>query len=215
MDSNKENNAFASFEMMLAKSAVEFDRKLEKSRTEFEQEMRKLRESQAETAEQMKETDRKMQETSLQMKETDRMIKALAEQVAGVTKSNGLFAEDHFFSAFEKDKLNFIGEKYDKAVRGKGTIVNDQYDFVLINGKTAGIVEVKYKARKDDIEQALKKPDTFRVNFPEYKNHKIYLAIAALTIDATFEHECKKNGIAVIKQVGDKLVVNDKNLKVF
>ena len=53
------------------------------------------------------------------------------------------------------------------------------------------------------------------MNFPEYKNHKIYLAIAALTIDETFERECKKNGIAVIKQVGDKMVINDENLKVF
>jgi len=188
--------------------------------------LRELTEKQAETNRQMKENERviketqaetalQMKETDLKMKETDRMIKALAEQVSGVTKSNGLFAEDHFFSAFEKDKLNFIGEKYDKAVRGKGTIVNDQYDFVLINGKSAGIVEVKYKARKDDIEQALKKPGTFRINFPEYKNHKIYLAIAALTIDDTFEQECKRNGIAVIKQVGDKMVVNDENLKAF
>ena len=156
-----------------------------------------------------------LRELAEKQAETDRMIKALTEQVSGVAKSNGLFAEDHFFSAFEKDKLNFIGEKYDKAVRGKGTIINDQYDFVLINGKSAGIVEVKYKARKGDIEQALKKPYTFRVNFPEYKNHKIYLAIAALTIDETFEQECKKNGIAVIKQVGDKMVVNDENLKAF
>jgi hypothetical protein len=29
------------------------------------------------------------------------------------------------------------------------------------------------------------------------------------------EEECIKNGIAVIKQVGDTVVINDENLKVF
>ena len=86
---------------------------------------------------------------------------------------------------------------------------------MLINGKTAGIVEVKYKARKDDIAKTLKKVTTFRAIFPEYKNHKIYLAIAALAINETLERECNKQGIAVIKQVGEKVVVFDKNLKAF
>ena len=33
------------------------------------------------------------------------------------------------------------------------------------------------KARKEDIPKALKKVNTFRINFPEYQHHKIYLAM--------------------------------------
>jgi len=139
----------------------------------------------------------------------------LKEQVAGITKSNGDFAEEYFFNTFEKGEQNFFGEKFDRIIRGKGKIVEDEYDVVMINGKTAGIIEVKYRARKDDIAQALKKATTFRINFPEYRNHKIYLALAALTINVNLERECIKQGIAVIKQVGDKVIVYDKHLKAF
>jgi len=114
-------------------------------------------------------------------------INALTEQVTGITKSNGLFAENYFFNSFERDELNLFGEKYDKLLPGsKGKIVNDQYDFILVNGHTSTIIEVKYKAREGDIEKTLKKVETFRKNFPEYHKHKVYLAIAAMSIIKNF-----------------------------
>ena len=176
--------------------------------TLLEKNAQELRESRA-------EFDRRTAEFNKRSAEFDEKMNRLSEQIAGVTKSNGDFAEEYFFNAFEQDRLNFFGEKFDRMIRGKGKIVNDEYDVVLINGKTAGIIEVKYRARKTDIPKALKKAETFRINFPEYKNHKIYIAIAALTINATLEGECIKNGIAVIKQVGDKVIVYDKRLKAF
>ena len=147
--------------------------------------------------------------------ETDKQIKSLTEQVAGITKSNGDFAEDYFFNSFEKGQQNFFGEKFDRIIRGKGHIVEDEYDVVMLNGHSAGIIEVKYKARKEDISKALKKVDSFRANFPEYKNHKIYLALAALTFNEALQRECIKQGIVVIKQVGDTVIVYNKHLKAF
>jgi len=130
-------------------------------------------------------------------------------------KCTPFYNTSYFFNTFEKGEQNFFGEKFDRIIRGKGKIVEDEYDVVMINGKTAGIIEVKYRARKDDIAQALKKVTTFRINFPEYRNHKIYLAPAALTINVNLERECIKQGIAVIKQVGGKVIVYDKLLKAF
>jgi len=183
-----------------------------------------LTEKFAETDRQRKENERFLTEKfaatdrflSEKFAATDSKINALTEQVTGITKSNGLFAEDYFFNSFERGELNLFGEKYDKLLPGsKGKIVNDQYDFILVNGHTTTIIEVKYKARDGDIEKALKKVDTFRKNFPEYHKHKVYLAIAAMSITKNLENLCKKQGIAVIKQVGDKVVVYDENLKVF
>ena len=193
MGKNKEKepitpeSVLAAVKEMLAVSSEEFDRRLKKSQ---------------------EEQDKRSAELDLQLKQ-------LTQQVSGISKSNGLFAEDFSLSSFKRDDLNFFGEQFDKVIRGKGTIVQDEYDFVLINDKTTAIIEVTYKARNDDIEQALKKVDTFRINFPEYRHHKIYLAIAALSIDERLERECLKQGIAVIKEVGDKIVVYDKNLKAF
>ena len=144
---------------------VETDQLIKRLQAEAADAQTKAAKAQAEVAEESKRNNQEIRalqaETDRQIKksqaETDRLIKALTEQVTGISNSNGIVAEDYFFNSFHKDKLNFFGEKFDKAIRGKGSIVNDEYDFILINGKTAGIVEVKYKARKDDIPKALKK----------------------------------------------------------
>jgi Icc-related predicted phosphoesterase len=89
------------------------------------------------------------------------------------------------------------------------------YDILLLNGKSIGIVEVKYKAHENDVSKVLRKAETFRVNFPEYAGHKIYLGLATLSFYPELEQGCINEGIAVVKQVGDTVVINDKHLKVF
>jgi len=41
------------------------------------------------------------------------------------------------------------------------------------------------------------------------------LGLASFVFDEAVEKECRENGIAVIKQVGDSVVVYDENLKTF
>ena len=85
----------------------------------------------------------------------------------------------------------------------------------MLNGQSIGIVETKFKAHENDIPKVLKKAQTFRVNFPEYKDHKVFLGLATMAFYPELEQECKKQGIAIVKQVGDAVVINDKHLKVF
>jgi hypothetical protein len=85
----------------------------------------------------------------------------------------------------------------------------------LVNGKSVGIIEVKFKAHENDIPKVLKKAQTFRVNFPEYENHQVYLGLATLSFYDELENACKDAGIAIIKQVGDTVVIADEHLKVF
>jgi hypothetical protein len=56
---------------------------------------------------------------------------------------------------------------------------------------------------------------TFRENFPYYANHQVYLGLATLAFEENVEQDCVEKGIAVIKQVGDKVIINDKHLKAF
>ena len=77
------------------------------------------------------------------------------------------------------------------------------------------IIEVKYKAHTNDIPTVLKKAETFRILYPEYKDFKIYLGLASMSFYSELEQECIEQGIAVIKQIGDKVVINDTNLKAF
>jgi len=181
----------------------------EKSRANFDREMQEIRRIMQELAQSQKETDRKMQET-------DRKIKEVSQTVGGMGNSQGEFAEEYFFNAFENGKQNFFGEKFDEIRKNiKGIEQDDEYDILLINGKYIGIVEVKYKARETDIPKVLRKAETFRENFPKYQHHKIYLALASMSFYPEVEEACISAGIAIIKQVGETVVICDEHLKVF
>ena len=86
---------------------------------------------------------------------------------------------------------------------------------MLFNGRAVCIVEVKYKADSADVLQVLRKERTFRANFPEHSKKKLYLAMASMSFHPLTEKACSDNGIAIMKQVGNTLVVIDENLKVF
>ena len=165
-----------------------------------------------------KESAQSQEELRQSQKETDRIMKELQKTVGGITNHHGFFAEEYFYNSFEQGKQNFFGERFDeieKNVKGIRKDFKDEYDILLINGKSIGIIEVKFKAHESDIPSVLRKAETFRVNFPEYKNHKIYLGLATMAFYPELEQECINEGIAVIKQVGDTVVINDKHLKVF
>ena len=157
-------------------------------------------------------------ETDRQMQETDRRMKELQKRVGGMADNQGSFAEEYFFNSFEKDNRNFFGEKFDiinKHVTNYWQGLKDEYDIVLYNHASVALIEVKYKAHKNDIPTVLKKAETFRILFPHYKDFKIYLGIASMSFYDELEQECINQGIAMIKQVGDKVIINDTNLKVF
>jgi len=176
------------------KQIKEFREAVEKSRAEFEEEMKRYRET------------------------ADRQTQQLRKDIGGMAHNQGSFAEEYFFNAFENGKQNFFGEKFDsitKQLKGHWEGRDDEYDIVMFNHESVALVEVKYKAHENDIAQVLRKAGTFRVLFPKYAGFKIYLGLASMSFYPELEKKCIDEGIAVIKQVGDAVVVNDVNLKVF
>jgi hypothetical protein len=172
-----------------------------------------------ETDRQFKETDRQFKETKQLFKETDRFLKEVGRQIVGISSSNGAAANEFFYNTLYNGDRKLFGEAFDdvfkeeKRKTKKG--FEDEYDIMLFNGQAVCIVEVKYKADSDDVLQVLRKEKTFRVNFPDYKDKKLYLALASMSFHKLTEQACEKEGIAIIKQVGDKVIISDKNLKVF
>ena len=158
------------------------------------------------------------QEIGRRQEETDKQIDKLQKTMGGWANNHGFFAEEYFLNSFENNKRNFFGERFDeieKNVKGIKKGYKDEYDILLINGKSIGIVEVKFKAHENDVPQILRKAETFRINFPEYKDHQIYLGLATMAFYPELEQRCITEGIAVIKQVGDTVVINDEHLKKF
>jgi hypothetical protein len=163
----------------------------------------------------LQETDRQIEKSRT---DYERRLKRLEKTMEDWSNNHGFFAEEYFINSFDEGKQNFFGEKFDEMidrVKGIKKGFEDEYDILLVNGKSIGIVEIKFKAHENDVPKVLRKAETFRVNFPEYKNHQIYLGLATMVFYPELEQECINQGIAVVKQVGDTVVINDKNLKIF
>jgi hypothetical protein len=177
-----------------------------------------LTEKFAETDRRMRETDRQIEKTSRQMEDTDRRMKELQKEMGGWSNNHGSYTEAYFYDCFENGKKNFFGEEFDKIernIKGLKTGAHDEYDIVLFNGKSVSIIEVQFKAKKEHLVKLYRKAYTFRENFPDYRNHKVYLGFASQSFYNDLKQECIANGIAVIKQKGETIIINDEHLKVY
>ena len=210
----------------------ENEQERERQRKEDERQRKEDERQRKEEERQRKEEERQRKKEERQWKEEERILKKRqAELDRRIDKVNatlgawannhGSFAEEYFFNSFEHGKKTFFGEKFDrirKNVHVDADLdekIEDEYDILLINGKSIGIVEVKFKAHVNDLPQVMKKVETFRINYPKYANHRVYLGLASMAFSSKLEQKCIDKGIAIIKQVGGTVVINDEHLKVF
>ncbi|MDR2971358.1 MAG: hypothetical protein LBU83_05460 [Bacteroidales bacterium] len=145
-------------------------------------------------------------------------IKRIDKEMGSWSNNHGSFAEEYFFNSFDYGEQHFFGETFDNIERCLKPLtkkLQDEYDIVLFNCTSVAIIEIKYKAHENDIPTVLKKAETFRILCPDYKDSKIYLGLASMAFYPELEKKCIEHGIAIIKQVGDTVVINDKHLKVF
>lgn len=164
----------------------------------------------------LQETDLLIKELKVEVEKTTKSVNKVSETVGQWSNNHGAYAEEYFINAFANGKCNFFGETFDVMMkRRSGMATKDEFDIVLINGQSVCIIETKFKAHVNDIPKVLTKPAAFRSNFPDYKNYNIYLGLSSLTFYDVLEDELKKNGIAIIKQVGDKVVIWDEELKTY
>ena len=157
-------------------------------------------------------------ETERIRQETDRTFKKMFKEVGGISNNNGAFAEEYFATAFEQDKT--LGKIHFDDIQTNISIKNrnnkeDEYDIVLYNDDSIAIIEIKYKAKNSNIDEVIQKAESFRRWFPEYQKKNIYLGLAGLSFQKNVLLRVKDKGIAIIRQKGDKLVVNDKYLKAY
>ena len=89
-----------------------------------------------------------------------------------------------------------------------------EFDIVAKNGDEVVIVEVKTKLRNDDIEKFIKKLETEAVEISDYKDKKIYGAVAYLDYETGADILASENGLFVIEATGNSSkIVNIKEFK--
>lgn len=136
-----------------------------------------------------------------------------------MSNSNGAFAEEFFFNDLNKNKT-IGGIKFDainKNVSFSKKGINGEFDIVLINGDAIGLIETKYKATEDNLDDLITlKASSFRALFPEFKEYKFYLGLAGMSFDSKkVEDKAHKAGVAILKQKGNVMLMDDANLKVY
>jgi len=156
-------------------------------------------------------------------KENKEAFDKLRWNISGISDSNGMVAEDYFFESLKKTKA-LGGVHFDIVLRymtnalklEDGTILNDEYDTVMINDDAVCVIEVKYKVEKQDINRlAKKRVHNFKKLFPMYANYKIYLAFGGLTFQKGAVDVAKELGMGVLRLSGDAVEVDDANLKAY
>ncbi len=157
-------------------------------------------------------------ELSKRFKETDAKLKEVGRQLGDIGHSMGDSAEEFFYNSLEKNKI--LGTvKFDEISRNikqKKHRKEDEYDIFLENGDAVGIIEVKQKVKQEHITKLItQKPENFRILFPDYSNHKLYVGIAGLSFETDAEKMAPENGLVVLKQKGDVMQVNSSQMKAF
>ncbi|NOS88747.1 MAG: hypothetical protein HOP34_09460 [Methylococcaceae bacterium] len=157
------------------------------------------------TDEQMKLTYESIKRTDEQMKRTDEKLKRMGITLGSVTNNQGDVAEEFFFQSLIKD--NRLGSiRFDDVVknmekhRGK---IQEEYDLVMTNGDALAVVEVKYKAHKNDLDKLDRKMRHFKQLFPIYQHYKQYGAIASFHINDEAKSEALRRGYFVLQRSGD------------
>jgi len=96
--------------------------------------------------------------------------------------------------------------------------VEYEFDIIAANSNEVVVVEVKTNLRIEDVRYFLEKLAMFRSVFHQYKNYKVYAAIAYLKCYEEADKFSYRQGLFVIKATGKSAVVtNDKKFipKVF
>ena len=204
-----------------------FTQALEKSKTDFEHLLKKQN---AEYTKSRKESDeafdKRMEKSNADFekwkKESESDLKQwrkeMQKNIGGISDANGKMVEEALFSVLEKD-LTFAGIKFDDIDRNvklkfKKLKLEGEFDIVLTNGDTIGLIEAKYSVRKNYVTELFSsKVDKFRTLFPQFSGYKFVLGIAGASFDENAIDEANKNGIGLIKVVGEKVEFHTENIK--
>ncbi|MCL2184038.1 MAG: hypothetical protein FWB85_11290 [Chitinispirillia bacterium] len=153
----------------------------------------------------------------------EKAIFGVNREVNGISKSNGMAAEEYFFESLEESKT-FGGMHFDRVRENiknskkleDGSTLDGQYDIVMYNDTAVCIIEVKYRFKKDDVRNVAKwHAGTFKRLFPEYAGYEIYLGIGSMCFEEDVEEAARQLGIGVLKVKGDAVEIYDESLKTF
>ncbi len=130
-----------------------------------------------------------------------------------------LAAAEEFFYYTLREEKKFAGMIFDNIrlnVNGQTKKIQGEFDIVLYNGDSIGLIEIKHLVHQSDLDTLIhKKVANFKALFSDYADYKFYLGIGGFTVPEHVEDAAHENGIAILRQKGDLVEILDDNLKVY
>lgn len=169
--------------------------------SEIKEILKELARSQQELQTAQKETDLKFKETDSKFKETDKQIKRAFDLFEGQW---GKLME----SLVEGDLINLLQQRgmdvHETSQRRKGNHNGQNFEFDIIahNGNEIVVVEVKTTLRVKHVQEFVQKLRHVREWLKEYKNFKVYGAIAFLRAEESSDAYAENEQLFVIKATG-------------
>ena len=174
-----------------------------------------------ETDRKFQETDRKFQETDRKFQESkienDKMMKDLSDNLK---KTESLFNSQWgklVESLVEGDLIKLLQargievKRTLERVKGNPGGQNFEFDIIAVNGEEIVVVEVKTHLKNKDVRDFVAKLKKVKTTYlPEYKDKKIYGAVAYLRADGASDIQAINKQLFVIKATGSSAsIVND------
>ncbi|OQX78411.1 MAG: hypothetical protein B6D61_05560 [Bacteroidetes bacterium 4484_249] len=175
----------------------------------FQETDRMLSEKFEETDKQFKETREMFKDTDKRFQDTDKKIKELSNLF---TTQWGKLVE----SLVEGDLVNVLNrwginvERTLQRVKGNRNGENFEYDIIAVNGEEIVIVEVKTTLRVQDVNWFHEKLYKAKQFMPEYKERKIYGAVAFISSEGASDRMAENTGLFVIKATGNSSAIVNK-----
>ena len=144
--------------------------------------------------------------TDAQLAKTGAKLDKLARMYGGVANNQGAVAEEFYFNSLKHNPV-LRGIHFDsvyKNLTNNSHGIEDEYDILLLNGRDVFIIEVKYKARADDVTTLIqKKAANFRPLFPAYQDHTLHLGLASFHMDDEVKRSALSQGVTLLQRKGD------------
>ncbi|MBU6350727.1 MAG: hypothetical protein KGS73_11305 [Chloroflexi bacterium] len=198
-------------ERVLKESSQETERVLKESGQETE---RRLQETERVLKESGQETERRLQETERLLKESSQRVDA---QMGKWGNRLGEFVEWQVRPAavrlFQERGID-VTELQSNISVDRGAEEGMEIDLLAVNGTQAVAVEVKSKLTQQDVDEHLERLAKFKRLLPRYQTMNILGAVAAFVIPPDVARYAYRNGLFVIAQSGQNLVIlNDSKFR--
>ena len=178
---------------------------LAKNNQEIQENNKRLQKLHEESAIELKKTEKEMAETK-------RIVKKVAKLHGDVVNSIGEVAEEYFYQRLKSNK-NLGKIHFDDIAQNVKH--KHEFDIVLYNDTSVGIVEVKNKLRKEDVVEFLEgQLANYKKEFPAYKTKNLYGAIAGMKVYKDAQVFAEKKGLFILTHSDNRLKnINSRGFK--